>query len=136
VNSERPSILHLLPTHEALLDRHRARLRELMGLATGAGFAPGTMAFIVADLAGSFGRACIEEGAGIEFLVVIEGAAAMAVPIGVDGLLVILLDVVPEAVPPVISRPPATVPVLIVDADDEPALVILEVERLGAQPCS
>jgi hypothetical protein len=135
--NERASIRDLLPTHRALLQRHRDRLVELMNIAVAAGLAAIEMSFILTDLGSHFGVACLAEGAGREFVVSDrESEPVILVPLGVNGLLVILAAMLPEAVDPVLTRPPGAVPVLIVDADDEPAVALLDVSKLIARSCS
>lgn len=88
------------------------------------------MSFIIADLKGEFGLACIAQGAGLEFAVVSSDAEAVVIPLDVFGLLAILRSVVPDGVEPVVSRATGTIPILVVDAEDEPAIMILGIHEL------
>src|SRR5262249_44693621 len=93
----RTRVTDLLPTHRALLDRHRARLVELMVIAVSQGLDPNEMGFIIGDTKGEFGAACRSEGAGDEFLVSGTDQPAMVVPLGLDGLWGIVVAIVPQA---------------------------------------
>lgn len=106
-----------------------------MGIAVEQGIEPKTMAFIVADLASAFGIGCLS--AGFEFLSLDpDGNPGMVIALGVDGLVVILAEMVPDAVEPVITRPAGTSPVLVVDEEDEPRLVLIAIAELTeSRPC-
>lgn len=134
---ERPRITDLLPTHRELLRRHQPRLVELARMAQDQHLDLADLAFIIADASGMFGSSCIEAEAGWEFLVNSEDApGVMVIPIDVDGLMAILVAVVPEALLPVTTRMSGQVPILITDADDEPAVLLLPKEKLrcGLKP--
>lgn len=104
---------------------------ELTAVAVDSGLAPTEMAFIVADTDGGFGRSCVQEGAGLEFLVRTIAASAMVIPLGVDGLVAILASMVPDGIEPVLTRTAGLVSLLLVDANDEPAIVLLDARRLA-----
>lgn len=131
----RPSIRDLLPSHRCLLDHHRRRLIELMGIAIEQGIDPSSMAFVIADTRGDFGIECVS--AGFEFLSLDpDGAASMVIGLGTDGLVVIVAELVPDAVEPMLTRPAGTTPILVVDQDDEPALVFVAISELTERrPC-
>jgi hypothetical protein len=134
---ERPHITDLLATHRRLLDRHLDRIRDLMAIAVDRDHEATEMSFIVADLAGHFGAACLEESAAVEFVVFGGGPPpTIVMPIGVDGLVAILREVVPEAVGPVLTRPPGTIAIFICDGQDEPAIVLMPISELMPAPCS
>lgn len=106
-------------------------MAELMVVVHGAGLEDAEVAFIIGDMRSEFGTACFEQGAGSEFLVSSsDGEAAMVLVLDVEGLVSILRDVVPEGLEPVVTRPTGTMPILVVDAEDEPAIVILGVGDL------
>ena len=86
------------------------------------------MAFIVAE--GMFAQSCVNEGCGHEFEIVGSTITTVVIPLDTAGLLEILAAVVPESVMPVITRPTTTTAVLLVDRDDEPAIVLLETAGL------
>lgn len=129
MSAERASICELLPSHVHLLEEHRNRLCVLAQVAAVNELLLDQLSFIVADLRGDFGQACLAEGAGLEFIVR-HPPAAMVIPLDVDGLLAIATDTVPEALGVIADREPTTVPILIVDSDDEPAVVILDANEL------
>lgn len=130
---ERPSIVHLLPSHTILLQRHRRRLVELTAVAVRTGLNPQEMAFLIANAEGEFGRECLH--AGYEFLIVGANESVMVVPLDVPGLLVTLGAVIPEAAEPVLRRLAGTSPVVLVDGADEPAVVLIDVSELRDAPC-
>lgn len=134
--TERSSILDLLATHVALLARHKQRLIDLMAIALERDLDAADLAFVVADVAGAFGQQCIEQGAGIEFLSILRGQGTMVYPLDVPGLVALLQGVIPEGMEPVTSKAAGMTPVLIVDGQDEPAIVLMATTELVPTPCS
>lgn len=126
-----PGVLHPLASHRALLARHRPRLAELLDLAVASGLKKTPLGAIVASSAGRFGTICLE--AGPEFVVHDhDGATASVVVTGLDGLLVIVAATLPEALPCLLARPRGTLPIVIVDAADRPALVLVPIATFKA----
>lgn len=133
----RSTILELLPSHEALVREHEGRVWSLCFIALASGVEASELAFIMADLAGEFGRTCVEQGAGQEFVIgsPSTASAAIVIPLDVTGLVTIMTAVLPEDVSLVTTRPPAGMPLLVVDADDEPAVVFLDAPS-DVAPCA
>jgi len=122
------------PASAQLLRTHQPRLVSLAAIAIERGCSAAELAFIIAE--GLFAETCLEAECGHEFLVVDAAATTVVIPADVAGLLVILADMISEGVEPVITRPVGTTPVLVVDGDDEPAVVFMETAGLarGASP--
>lgn len=116
------SVLVLLPSHHRLIVRHRPRVAELLRVAVTEGLDLRQLGTVVADIRGEFGE--VARSAGSEF--VCDGV--VVVVLGIEGLVVIAAALVPAAVEPILARAPGRVPVLVVDVDDEPALLFWHVE--------
>lgn len=129
---KRLSILDLLPSHHQLLQRHRSRVAELLNLAVGQDLDPAELGVLVADTAGMFGEVARE--AGDEFVVVGDDSGVAVVLLGIDGLVLIVASLMPEALSPIIMRPARTITVVVVDADDEPALMFVALHELLTEP--
>ena len=123
----------MLSSHRRLLATHWLRMVRLTRLAKRIGETE-PPSFVVGELGGQFAEVCMD--AGEEFLDVIddEGRGAFVVPLDAPGLITILADLFPEGVEPTVMRPPSTVAVFVVDADDVPALAILGVEKFTLEP--
>ncbi len=133
-DGERPRITDLLPTHRELLGRHERRLVELTRIAQDQHLDLEDLAFIIADASGMFGVNCIEAEAGWEFLVTLkQGVGVMVIPMDVTGLLELLAALIPEGLLPVTTRMRGQVPILLTDADDEPAVVLLPAHRVRSR---
>lgn len=133
-DGERPRITDLLPTHRELLRRHEQRLVELTRIAQDQHLDLDDLAFIIADASGMFGMNCIEAEAGSEFLVTSnQGVGVMVIPMDVAGLLELLAALIPEGLLPVTTRMPGRVPIVVTDADDEPAVILLPAHRVRSR---
>ncbi len=129
--SDGPGVLHLLASHRALLARHRPRLAELLDLAVASGLKETPLGAIVASSAGRFGTICLE--AGPEFVVHDhDGATVSVVVMGLDGLLVIVAATLPDALPCLLARPQGTLPIVVVDEVDRPALTLAPIATYKA----
>lgn len=122
----RDSICELLPTHRQLLQRHQGRLGWMAEIAK---LNISKLGGIIANTDGEFGRVAAEAG---EMFIVADpdDGHVVVLALGLDGLLDIAAAVVPDAVAHIINRPPSTIPILLVDGGDEPALVILPFDEL------
>ncbi len=112
-------------------------MHSLFLIAVALGVEPTELGFIIADLAGEFGKACLEQGAGVEFVVPAAAArsAAIVIPLDLAGLVAIMNAVLPEAASLVTTKPADGTPFLVVDADDEPAVVFVDAPAEEA-PCA
>lgn len=126
MSTDRDSISKLLPSHRRLLERHRGRLAWM---ARTAKLNIAQLGGIIASRRGEFGRVVAEAG---EMFVVAdyEQGEVVVLALGLDGLFDIAAAVLPEAVPHIVERAPSTMPILVVDGDDEPALVIVPLKEL------
>lgn len=128
---ERSTIQHLLPSHRELLEHHACRIRRLLGVATLKGIRD--LGIIVADVRGEFGTSCVTPQVGLEFVVPApDGRGAVVIPLGMTGLIVLLGAIIPEALPVALQRHAGSIVVVVVDADDEPAIVMLEPNELAS----
>jgi hypothetical protein len=106
-------------------------MEELLAVAGKQGIAPTEMSFIIATVEGEFGTAVLDAGPGVEFVMTADdGTETAVVPLGVDGLVVIMHELVPEGVEHVLMRAAGTLPILVVDHRDEPAIVVMAIEEL------
>lgn len=135
MKSERTSIRELLPSHVRLLEDHRGPLVFLASVAEEQGVQTADISFIVADARGEYGQSCRQ--AGVEFLVARDGEPdVMVILLGIDGLLGILSATIPEGVSHVEDRAHGTIPILVVDHEDEPAIIQVDAWELGVASCS
>ncbi len=121
--TNRKTILELLPTHQRLLNRHQGRLVWMVSIAK---LDPTQLGGIIARADGCFGVVAAE--AGSCFLDRHPEGDAVVLAMGLWGVVDIAEAVVPEAVQHILDRPPSTLPILIVDCDDEPAVALLALE--------
>lgn len=124
--SDRDSIRELLPSHRQLLERHQDRLAWMAQVAK---LDIQKLGGIIANTRGEFGDVAAEAG---ECFVVADPdeGDVVVLALGLQGLIDIAAAVVPEAVPHILDRLPSTMPILVVDGDDEPALVIVSLNEL------
>lgn len=124
----RESIQELLPTHRRLLERFQGRLGWMARIAA---LDVAQLGGIVASGKGDFGEVAAEAG---QCFVVRDPEEGDVVVVAMDlhGLIDVALAVIPEAVAHILARPPATMPILVVDAADEPAVVLLPLDTLRA----
>ena len=117
----------MLDSHHRLLARSWIRMVRLTRLArrVGANEAP---SFVVAEVGSVVAEVC--QDAGGEF----HDGDRWVISVDAAGLAEILAAVLPEGVEGFVNRPAGTVGVMIVDAQDVPAVAILGVELLTLEP--
>ncbi|MFH1517157.1 MAG: hypothetical protein ABIH17_04660 [Pseudomonadota bacterium] len=119
----------LLASHRGLLARHRITMIRLTRLARRLEITESPN-FVLAELGGEFAVACTD--AGREFLDVDpmdDSKGAWVIPLNAAGMVVLLVSLLREEVEAFLTRPAGTVAILVVDAECNPAVAILGVER-------
>jgi hypothetical protein len=117
-------------SHAALLSAERPVIEAFLAAeCRWSGSDPFNVFFVVVDLRGEFGRHLGLHQFGrvaldrrIRPALTGSGLPSLSVPMGLDHGFALVELVAPESVPRLLERPPLSVPILAVDADDAPRL--------------
>ena len=128
----------LSPAQQKVLARSLPEVRQLLGLLKAGGLAPRDITLvIVVDLRGGTGQLLAEEAFGkvpvkmrVAEALVQNAIPTMTIPLSDEGGIVALRILASEFVGAAMAREPGKIPVLVVDDQDEPGMVLLDAETL------